>query len=26
VHAGGRSIPYAVNEEGYLAMLDPHEA
>jgi hypothetical protein len=26
VHAGSRSIPYAVNEEGYLAMLDPHEA
>ena len=26
VQAGERSIPYAVNEEGYLAMLDPHEA
>jgi hypothetical protein len=26
VHAIGRSIPYAVNEEGYLAVLDPHEA
>jgi hypothetical protein len=26
VHAVGRSIPYAVNDEGYLAMLDPHEA
>jgi hypothetical protein len=24
--AGGRSIPYGVNDEGYLAMLDPHEA
>jgi hypothetical protein len=26
VQARGRSIPYAVNEEGYLAVLDPHEA
>jgi hypothetical protein len=26
VQAGGRSIPYAVNEEGYLAVLDPREA
>jgi hypothetical protein len=26
VQAGERSIPYAVNEEGYLAVLDPHEA
>jgi hypothetical protein len=26
VHAVGRSIPYAVNDEGYLAVLDPHEA
>ena len=26
VHAGDRSIAYAVNEEGYLAVLDPHEA
>ena len=26
VHAGGRNIPYAVNDEGYLAVLDPHEA
>jgi hypothetical protein len=26
VRAGGRSIPYAINDEGYLAMLDPHEA
>lgn len=26
VHTAGRSIPYAVNEEGYLAVLDPHEA
>jgi hypothetical protein len=26
VNAGDRSIPYAVNEEGYLAVLDPHEA
>ena len=26
VYAGGRSMPYAVNDEGYLAMLDPHEA
>ena len=26
VQAGDRSIPYAVNEEGYLAVLDPHEA
>ena len=26
VHAGDRSISYAVNEEGYLAVLDPHEA
>jgi len=26
VQALGRSIPYAVNEEGYLAVLDPREA
>ena len=26
VQAGERSTPYAVNEEGYLAVLDPHEA
>src|SRR4029453_8806009 len=26
VQAGGRSIPYAVNDEGYLAVLDPREA
>jgi hypothetical protein len=26
VQDGERSIPYAVNEEGYLAVLDPHEA
>jgi hypothetical protein len=26
VQAGDRSIPYAVNEEGDLAVLDPHEA
>ena len=26
VQAGDRSIPYAVNAEGYLAVLDPHEA
>ena len=26
VHAGDRRIAYAVNEEGYLAVLDPHEA
>jgi hypothetical protein len=26
VHAGGRAIPYAVNDEGYLAVLDPREA
>jgi hypothetical protein len=26
VHAGDRSISYAVNEEGYLAVLDPREA
>jgi hypothetical protein len=26
VYAGGRSIPYTVNDEGYLAMLDPREA
>jgi hypothetical protein len=26
VQAGDRSIPYAVNDEGYLAVLDPHEA
>jgi len=26
VHARGRSIPYALNEEGYIALLDPHEA
>ena len=26
VHAVGRSIPYAVNDEGYLAVLDPREA
>ena len=26
VQAGDRSIPYAVNEEGYLAVLDPREA
>jgi len=26
VQARGRSIPYAVNEEGYLAVLDPQEA
>ena len=26
VQAGERSILYTVNEEGYLAMLDPHEA
>ena len=26
VHAVGRHIPYAVNEEGYLAVLDPREA
>ena len=26
VQAGGRSLPYAINEEGYLAVLDPHEA
>jgi hypothetical protein len=26
VHTGNRSMAYAVNEEGYLAVLDPHEA
>jgi hypothetical protein len=26
VHTVGRSIPYAVNDEGYLAVLDPREA
>ena len=26
VQAGDRSIPYAVDEAGYLAVLDPHEA
>ena len=26
VHAGDRRIPYAVNEEGYLAVLNPYEA
>ena len=26
VHAIGRSIPYAVNDEGYIALLDPREA
>jgi len=26
VQAGDRRIPYAVDEAGYLALLDPHEA
>ena len=26
VHAGNRNIPYAVDAEGYLAVLDPQEA